>query len=231
MKKKMFFLFFSFVLLFLTSCSSIGLNGIPFLNTKTPTLTASPNITSTPTVTATPRPTLTPMQSPTLRPGSFSNPLPIGAGIVLPEIPEENRKPGSNGLGSYGFQLLEVKRGEEAKQIALSKLGFMYINPGPSEEFLAIHGRLIIYSYQDNSEIQTIYPGWHVVLRYSDGDYDTWAENRHDVSTQGYPPIEGNFWLIYKIYSGQKPYAYFQPDLYTSEYVGLQNFGAYFNLD
>jgi hypothetical protein len=77
---------------------------------------------------------------------------------------------------------------------------------------------------------QVIYTFWHVTIRNSDGRNDIWSEDFSNSIAEGYPPIEGTGWIFFLIKKDSALYLYFQPDLITSDQIGIRTSGAYFKL-
>lgn len=200
-----------------------------FTSTSIPTQTATlvPTATHTPTQTSTPTFTLTP----TSIPGSFNSPLSVGDKIVLAHVPAAYSNTGEDEGGELEFELLEFLIGEEAKALAKKELDWIaYEEPIDNQEYLAAHVILHQLWAEDDTEIVTIYPSWHITLRYQDGGDDlqsVWPI--YDVA-EGYPPFEVDFWIFFRIREGSHPYIYFQPILITMEQFGYRNIGAYFEL-
>ena len=72
----------------------------------------------------------------------------------------------------------------------------------------------------------------HLTLRYEGAGSDIWSVwPAHDWDfTEGYVPIEGEGWVIFKIREGSEPLLYFQPFLIAAEQFGLRTSGVYFDL-
>lgn len=199
--------------------------------TSMPSLTPTKTVTPTRTLTPTPRPTVTPIPTSTPVPGAFDAPLRIGESVTLEALPEEYRKEGASGLAEFKFELLEVKFGDDAKQQAKQNLNWVtYQEPIENQEYFAIRGKLYLLWSGDNNQVEVIYPYFHFTLRYEEGGKDIWCMDYTDKVAEGYPPIEGEFWIYFLIRSGTEPYLYFQPNLIASEHLGIRTFGAYFRL-
>src|SRR6266508_2574792 len=168
---------------------------------NTPTAKATVDIpTNTPKATNTPGPTNTAQPSPTPIVGTFRFPLHIGDSIKLPGIPDEYRKDPSNNGGEVEFQLLEAKRGQDAKAEAQRRLNqFAYQDPISGQEYVAIRGFLRMLSYIDTNQVASLYPYWHLTLRYEDGGSDIWSVDPVYSIAEGYAPLEGEFWIFFLI--------------------------------
>ena len=192
-------------------------------------LTAMP---PTATVIPSPTPTNTPTMTPTPIVGVFSNPYPIGVEVTLPDIPEKYSKKGVKNLGEMSCKLLEVKTGEDAKQLAKKNKNWYssFTEPIQGQEYLAVRVHLKRLWYEDNTAVDTIYPYFSLTLRYGENGDDTWSTDPTTKVAEGYPPIEGEGWTFFLIKSGTKPLLYFQPNLISSERIGIRTEGAYFTL-
>lgn len=199
---------------------------------KTPTPTTTPRPTNTPGPTNTPEPTQTPLPTPTPIYGSYDVPLKIGDSFAMEMIPEAYRKPGKSGYEELMFTLLEVKTGDEAKTQAKKTIKWPnYKDPIPGQEYVAVKGHMKLLWLEDNNTVTYINPGWSLTLRYNDQSDDIWAENISDrAGPEGYPPIEGDFWLFFLIKQDTRPRLYFQTELLVSEEHGYRNIGVYFDL-
>lgn len=192
-------------------------------DTPQPTSTPSPTITRTPKPTSTPTPAL----------GSFVNPLHLGASIIVNPISQELIDQGidPNLLGEMECTLLEVVNGKEALDLAKKEGKYSVYDPLlEGQEYLGVRVRIKQISSSDPNNVQTIYPYWHLTLRDENEGPDVWSEAFVDIFAQGYVPIEGEGWVLFKIKEGSTPYLYFSPWLMQSEQVGIRDTGAYFQL-
>jgi hypothetical protein len=191
--------------------------------TPTQSFTETPQATRTPKPTNTPRPTQTPII------GSFAHPLHVGDSIILPIIPIEYRKDENYNGGEIEFKLLEARSGDQAISEAKLQLDqFSYKEPISGQEYIAIKGFLKIHSYADNNQVKVLYPYWNLTLRSSDGGTDIWSVDPIYSVAEGYPPIEGEFWIFFLVREDSDQYLYFQPELIAMEQSGVRTSGVYF---
>lgn len=190
-------------------------------DTPTPTDTLTPTNTPTATPTRTPRPTAT--STPTPTPGAYTNPARIGDRIEV--------APGNWPDMLMAATVLEVARGTEAKALAKKNLGWLdYKEPIEGQEYLAIRVKLEIVE-DTPTDVDDIYPYWHLTLRYSEGGKDTWATQMALTDwAEGYPPIEAEGWDFFLVREGSEPLLYFQPNLMIAEQVGVREEGSYISL-
>jgi hypothetical protein len=193
-----------------------------FTLTPTSTITATPTQTSTPSPTSPPSPTSTPIV------GIYSNPAPIG--VTVTQKTEEGVKPGL--AFSMSASVIDVKRGDEADQLARTNLGWpTYTQPIEGQEYIAVKIQLDQLD-GDPNETYSIYPYWNLTLRFEEDGEDTWSENGYDTfSKDSYPPLSWSGWVFWLIKKGSTPLLYFQPDLIISEQFGYRTSGAYLLLE
>ncbi len=189
--------------------------------TKTPTETPAPTQTKSPT--STPFPSATPIR------GTFKNKLKIGDNIELPVIPEKFFNQGVAYQGKLEFTFQDVKFGNEALVLARNSLGYGFQNPISGQEYVAIKGHLKFDNQNDTNKVADIYPDWSLTLRYTDGGDDTWTGELNNIA-EGYPPLEGDFWIYFLIREGSNPSLYFQPHLMIIEPLGHRTYGVYFEI-
>lgn len=190
-------------------------------------LSPSPAETPVPSLTDTPVPK--PINTPTPIPlGAFTNPVPLGTGITVSNEPLKNLQ--------MSATVLEVLRGSEANELAKS-VSYMidkdgYVGPRDlieNQEYFAVKVKLVLESGPLN-ETYPLYSGMHFSLRYEEAGNDIWCDNVTDILHEGYPPLEGEGWLFFRIREGTEPLLYFQPELMVSEVVGFRTHGAYLAL-
>lgn len=190
------------------------------------TSTSVPQPTNTAFPTNTPFPTKTPMPER----GSFENPLEIGESIVVePLLPSETVS--GDPFIIMDCLLLQVERGDKALDLAKSQR--VYSNNFPlleEQEYLAVNVKLNLISSSDETQVKTLYPYWHLTLRYDASGGDTWSEDFVAKFAEGYVPIEGEGWVFFLIKKGSNPYLYFSPGLIATEQVGIRDRGAFFKL-
>lgn len=199
--------------------------------TFTPTPTSPPTTTWTPTNTLLPTDTSTPFPTVTREIGTFRNPVPIGTTITRQSDP--------SGAAIMSATLLEVQRGEAAKELAYSKLDCGYGGASAEysvchllsdQEFIATRVRLE-WIDGDKNEVESIYPYWSLTLRYDDAGSDVWSQNDLDLWAEGYVPLSGEDWVFFKVRIGSNPVLYFHPLLIVTETIGIRTHGAYFSLN
>jgi len=195
-------------------------------NTTIPTYTISPTKkpTNTRIPTSTKKPTSTPI------PGGFNSPLKMGDTISLVMIPEDYRKNPNVGSGNISLALLDLATGEEANNLAKNHFDWTYDEPSDDQEILAVYVKFQLTDENNPNEDTVIYPYWHLTLRYENGGRDIWSENYVERFDEGYPPLEGEGWIFYRIRKNSNPFLYFQPNLVILEGLGVTNVGAYFKL-
>jgi hypothetical protein len=188
------------------------------------TITPTPRDTLTPFPTNTPRPTSTPVY------GSFQDPAPIGMTII--RWSDEGLPVTLSDRFKMSATVLEVKRGNDAyhqAQLADKYNGLFYNPLLDGQEFLAIMIKADILE-ADPTTVFITYEYWHFTLRYSQDGNDIWSEDVLEKIAEGYPPLSGTFWRIFRIKQDTQPYLYFQPNLLINEDYGYRTSGAYFSL-
>jgi hypothetical protein len=194
---------------------------LTFTPSLSPTITLTPTVTDTPTVTPTssntptPRPTSTPVY------GSLYMPAPMGVTII--------RRKDLTGE-EMAATVLEVRRGDNANNLAKTELYFCFDTPIQGQEYIAIKVKLDVLK-ADPNEVFTIYTTFSLTLRYSDGGNDIWGNDCFEKLAEGYPPFSGTGWVFFKIKKDSKPLLYFQPQLMSLEQFGYRTSGAYFSLE
>jgi hypothetical protein len=127
--------------------------------------------------------------------------------------------------------LLEIVTGDDALKIAKQERVWSPYDPlVEGQEYLALRLRLKLQIAKNENVVETLYPYWSTTLRYENNGVDIWSADFTKIFAEGYPPIEGENWVIFKYKSGTKPFLYFSPYLAVSEQVGIRNTGAYFKL-
>jgi hypothetical protein len=145
-------------------------------------------------------------------------------------IPEDYRKNPNVGSGNINLTLTDLAVGEEANALAKSHFGWSYNEPIDDQEILAVYVKFQLSDENNPNEDTIISPYWHLTLRYENGGRDIWSENVAEWFDEGYPPLEGEGWIYYRIRKDSKPMLYFQPNLIILEPLGVTNVGAYFKL-
>jgi hypothetical protein len=126
--------------------------------------------------------------------------------------------------------VLDVLRGSPAYELAKSEMGrFFFIEPIAGQEYIAINVRLAVSKANPN-EIYSLYPYWHLTLRYEDGGTDTWSQNATEL-LEGYPPLAAPFWIYFLVRENSSPVLYFQPNLIVEEQIGSRTSGAYLSIE
>jgi hypothetical protein len=148
-------------------------------------------------------------------------PAPMGVTII--------RRTDLNGE-EMAATVLEVRRGDNANNLAKTELDWSYNTPIQGQEYIAIKVKLDVLEADPNA-VFTIYTYWSLTLRYSDGGNDIWGIGFSERLAEGYPPLSGTGWVFFKIKKDSSPLLYFQPKLSVLETFGYRTSGAYFSLE
>jgi hypothetical protein len=125
--------------------------------------------------------------------------------------------------------LLESRRGNEADEIAKSLMSwYAYEDPVEGQERIAARVSLAVLHAPSN-EVYTLYPDWHLTLRYEPDGRDVFPE-QWDKWAEGYPPLGGEGWMTFLVREGSTPFLYFQPNRAVTEVIGYRDQGAFFRL-
>jgi len=193
--------------------------------TPIPTWTPTPSPTNTPRPTRTPRPTNTPRPTPTPSLGTFAHPAPIGVALTRSDPLSSIQTP-----YQMSTTVLEVRKGEEAARLARSQLySLTFSEPIEGQEYIAVRVKLEVKSGPSN-EVYSLYPYWHLTLRYEPSGTDIWSQDVIDMWDKGYPPLGGEGWVFFLARTGSEPLLYFQPNLIVNEQLGYRTLGAFFTL-
>lgn len=128
--------------------------------------------------------------------------------------------------------LIDVQRGEAANQLARQNLDvYDYKDPIADQEYLGVNIRIeYLESLDRQNEVLSLYPYWHLTLRYSPEGNDIWSSGFSDNLVEGYLPLSKECWVFFLIRKDTMPLLYFQPNLMASEPYGYRTEGVFFNL-